>query len=54
VKVTNSPENIGAFGGLNFISEKLNTLGVNSLITNCLREVLAQSAYSYADVIKNL
>jgi hypothetical protein len=54
VKVTNSIEYIGAFGGLNFISEKFNTIILNSLIYSYLRFRLAQSAYNYAAVIKNL
>jgi hypothetical protein len=54
VKVTNSTENIGAFGGLNFISEKFITLKINSKVESGLGGRSAQSAYSYAAVIKNL
>lgn len=54
VKVTTSTENIGAFGGLNFISENFNTLNFSSLIDSSLGKRPAQAAYSYADVIKNI
>jgi hypothetical protein len=54
VKVTKSTENIGAYGGLNFISEKFNSLEFNYLIETHLGKRPVQSTYSYADVIKNL
>jgi hypothetical protein len=54
VKVTNSTENIGAFGGLNFISKNFDTLKFNSLIELNLGKHPSQSAYSFSDVIKNL
>jgi len=54
VKVTTSTENIGAYGGLNFISENFNTLDFSSLIDTHLGDRPLQSTFSYADVIKNL
>jgi hypothetical protein len=54
VKVTTSTENIGAYGGLNFISENFNTLDFRSLIDNHLGKRPLQSTFSYTDVIKNV
>jgi len=54
VKVTTSTDNIGAYGGLNFISEIFNTLEFSDLIETHLGTRPLQAAFSYCDVIKNL
>ena len=53
MKITTSSENIQAFGGLNFISNEFNSLGLSQLIDNQLggRGTFAQ--FSYSDIIKN-
>ena len=52
MKITTSSENIQAFGGLNFISNEFNSLGLSQLIDNPLggRGTFAQ--FSYSDIIK--
>jgi len=54
VKTTKSLENIGSFGGLNFISHEFDRLGLSHLITSSLGKRGSFSTYSYADIIKNL
>lgn len=54
MKVTNSTENIEAYGGLNFISEIFNTLKLPQLIDQQLGSRPLQAEFSYSDVIKNL
>jgi len=54
VKVTTSTDNIGAYGGLNFISEIFNTLEFSDLIETHLGSRPLQAEFSYCDVIKNL
>lgn len=54
MKVTTSTENIGAYGGLNFISQIFNTLDFSGLIETHLGARASQATFSYCDVIKNL
>ncbi len=54
MKSTISTEQIGSFGGLNFISKHFTDLGLEKLINEHLGSRPLQSRYSYADVIKNL
>lgn len=54
MKVTTSTEHIGAFGGLNFISQHFDTLDLKLLIDKVLGSRPTQSTYSYTDIIKNL
>ncbi len=54
VTTTTTTENISAYGGLNFISERFNKLDFSSLIENQLGQRPLQSKFSYSDVIKNL
>ncbi len=53
VKVTYSKENIGSFGGLNFISKEFDNLEIDKLVEQHLGSRPSQSTYSYSDVIKN-
>ena len=54
MKITTSSENIQIFGGLNFVSNEFNQLGLPQLIDNQLgcRGALAQ--FSYSDIVRNI
>lgn len=54
MKVKYSTENIGTFGGLNFISRYFDKLGIDSLIQNQIGKRPVQSEFSYGEVIQNL
>ena len=54
MKITKTLENVQAFGGLNFISNEFNKLGIDKLIDNQLGSRGIFAKYSYSDIIKNL
>lgn len=54
MKITSSSENIQAFGGLNFVSNEFNQIGLSQLIDNQLGSRGAFAQFSYSDIIKNL
>lgn len=54
MKTTKSSENIGSFGGLNFISHEFDRLNLSSLITSHLGLRGVCSIYTYSDIIKSL
>ena len=53
MKITTPSENIQAFGGLNFISNEFNSLGLSQLIDNHLGSRGSFAQFSYSDIIKN-
>ena len=54
MKVTYSSEKIGSFGGLNFVSKEIKSLGLEQLTREHLGDRSSLATYSYFDVIKNL
>ena len=54
MQITYSTEQIGSFGGLNFLSKEINRLKLDQLIDNHLGTRSERATYSYSDIIKNL
>ena len=54
MKLVNSNDKINSFGGLNFISNEFDSLGLSKIITNHLGSRSNLATYQYSDIIKNL
>ena len=54
MKLLNSNDKINSFGGLNFISNEFDSLGLSKIITNHLGSRSNLATYQYSDIIKNL
>lgn len=54
MKLVNSTDKINSFGGLNFISNEFDSLGLAKIITNHLGSRSNLATYQYSDIIKNL
>jgi hypothetical protein len=54
MKLINSNDKINSFGGLNFISNEFDSLGLSKIITNHLGSRSNLATYQYSDIIKNL
>jgi hypothetical protein len=54
MKITTSLENIKSFGGLNFVSQQYDSLGLSELITKHLGTRPTQAQFSYSDIVKNI
>lgn len=54
MKITTSSEKINSFGGLNFVSNEFDSLGIPQLIGNQLGSRGNLAEFSFADVIKNM
>ena len=53
MKVIKSNDNINSFGGLNFISNEFDSLGIRQIITTYFVKHSKISIYKYHDIIKN-
>lgn len=54
MKLINSNDKINSFGGLNFISNEFDSLGLSKIIANNLGSRSNLATYQYSDIIKNL
>lgn len=54
MKITTSLENINSFGGLNFVSNEFESLGLTQVINNELGSRSHFAKYSYSDIFKNI
>jgi hypothetical protein len=54
MKITTSLENIHSFGGLNFVSDEFDKLGLPELITNKYGKRSLLATYDFHDIFKNI
>lgn len=54
MKITYSKEQIGSFGGLNFVSKEISNIGLDKMLSSTIGNRSKSAEYSYLDVVKNI
>jgi hypothetical protein len=54
MKITYSKEQIGSFGGLNFVAKEISHIGLEKIMTETIGKRSNSAEYSYLDVVKNM